>query len=130
MNYKSIITTTVAVGTVALGGIALAPAAMASTSQPALAHRTTGDVVPMTTNRSSFKCSSPAGQNLNISWSPGNTSVTVYFNNHCAQKRYLKVALSLSPDACVQVNAKTKDHFKIDYNVDSHVQSVTSPSKC
>ncbi|GLY88438.1 hypothetical protein Airi02_063670 [Actinoallomurus iriomotensis] len=67
---------------------------------------------------------------MNVSWSPGNTSVTVYYNNHCAQKRHIKVALSAYPDACFTVKAKTKGHVHVDFNITSHVQSVTSPSKC
>ena len=38
-------------------------------------------------HRASANCASPLGQKINISWGDGNVSTTVYYNNHCSQKR-------------------------------------------
>ena len=134
MNYrKPLIVMTAAAGVV-LGAVATSPAALADTAQPKLtagsASNATGDVSPAAVHRGSFTCSSPKGQNLNISWSPGTTSVTVYYNNHCSQSRHLKVNLAARTDVCFTVSAKTKSSKKVSNKFGAVVQSVTSPAKC
>lgn len=39
--------------------------------------------------RKSASCASPSGQKINISWGAGATNTTVYYNNHCNQRRAL-----------------------------------------
>ncbi|MEU7835308.1 MULTISPECIES: hypothetical protein [unclassified Nonomuraea] len=79
--------------------------------------------------RKSFKCASPKGEKLNISWDPGNVSVTVYFNNHCKQKRNLKLDFKQATDVCFTVNPKTKGKKKV-YTTGAVLRSITSPSEC
>lgn len=79
--------------------------------------------------RESFKCKSPEGEKLNISWDPGIVSVTVYFNNHCKQKRHLKLDFKQATDVCFTVNAETKGDKKV-YTTGAVLRSITSPSEC
>ncbi|MEV4364660.1 hypothetical protein ACWEPL_59735 [Nonomuraea sp. NPDC004186] len=79
--------------------------------------------------RKSFKCASPKGKKLNLSWDPGIVSVTVYFNNHCKQKRHIKLDFKQATDVCFTVNPKTKGKKKV-YTTGAVLRSITSPSEC
>jgi hypothetical protein len=82
-------------------------------------------------HRKSAACKSPRGQKINISWGDGNVTTTVYFNNHCAQKRAIQLQFvrenHTSFYKCVTVNAKTKGHKKIQYG---NPNKVTLPARC
>jgi hypothetical protein len=82
-------------------------------------------------HRKSAACTSPKGQKINISWGQGNVSTTVYFNNHCAQKRAIELEFvrenHTSFSKCITVNPKTKGRKKIGY---SNPNKVTLPAKC
>jgi hypothetical protein len=82
-------------------------------------------------HRKSAACTSPKGQKINISWGDGNVTTTVYFNNHCAQKRAIKLQFvrenHTSFDKCITVNAKTSGRKKIQYG---QPNEVTLPAKC
>jgi hypothetical protein len=82
-------------------------------------------------HRKSAACTSPKGQKINISWGDGNVSTTVYFNNHCAQKRAIKLQFvrenHTSFDKCITVNPKTSGKKKIGYGMPNR---VTLPAKC
>jgi hypothetical protein len=82
-------------------------------------------------HRKSAACKSPKGQKINISWGDGNVSTTVYFNNHCAQKRAIQLQFvrenHTSFYKCFTVNAKTKGRKKIQYG---NPNTVTLPAKC
>jgi hypothetical protein len=79
--------------------------------------------------RKSFECASPEGEKLNLSWDPGIVSVTVYFNNHCKQKRHIKLDFKQATDVCFTVNAETKGKKKV-YTTGAVLRSITSPSEC
>ncbi|MEU7747876.1 hypothetical protein [Nonomuraea sp. NPDC049158] len=110
----------------------LAPALMATAvatallSAPAVA---TADVAA--THKKSAKCASPSGSKINISWGDGNVSTTVYFNNHCNQKRAINLQFVQENgkifDKCITVNPKTKGKKKIGYSMPN---KVTLPKSC
>jgi hypothetical protein len=81
-------------------------------------------------HRRSAACKSPKGQKINISWGDGNVSTTVYFNNHCAQKRFIKLEFvrenHTTFSRCITVNRKTKGKKKIGYGQPNR---VTLPAK-
>jgi len=81
-------------------------------------------------HRKSAACKSPKGQKINISWGDGNVSTTVYFNNHCAQKRFVQLEFvrenHTSFNKCITVNPKTKGKKKIQYGQPNR---VTLPTK-
>lgn len=76
-------------------------------------------------HRRSAACTSPKGQKINISWGDGNVSTTVYFNNHCAQKRFVKLQFvrenHTTFNKCITVNPKTKGKKKIGYGQPNRV---------
>jgi hypothetical protein len=82
-------------------------------------------------HRKSAACTSPKGKKINISWGDGNVSTTVYFNNHCAQKRAIWLQFvrenHTSFHKCVTVNPKTSGKKKIEYG---EPNEVTLPAKC
>jgi hypothetical protein len=82
-------------------------------------------------HRKSAACTSPKGQKINISWGQGNVSTTVYFNNHCAQKRAIELEFvrenHTSFSKCITVNPKTKGRKKIGYG---NPNKVTLPARC
>jgi hypothetical protein len=82
-------------------------------------------------HRKSAACKSPKGQKINISWGDGNVSTTVYFNNHCAQKRAIQLQFvrenHTSFYKCFTVNAKIKGRKKIQYG---NPNKVTLPARC
>ncbi|MFC6883336.1 hypothetical protein [Actinomadura yumaensis] len=114
------------------------PAANAAESAPAAPAAKAAPASPAGTESyhyKSFKCSSPKGRNLNVSWDPGLDSTTIYFNNHCKQKRKIKAYLAdqfasngvrAGEYKCLTVNPRTKGKKKI-WN---WVIKVTSPKSC
>jgi hypothetical protein len=82
-------------------------------------------------HRKSAACTSPKGQKINISWGDGNVTTTVYFNNHCAQKRAIWLQFvrenHTSFHKCITVNPKTSGRKKIEYG---EPNQVTLPATC
>jgi hypothetical protein len=82
-------------------------------------------------HRKSGACKSPKGQKINISWGDGNVSTTVYFNNHCAQKRAIWLQFVRENHTtfhkCITVNPKTSGKKKIEYG---QPNEVTLPATC
>jgi hypothetical protein len=82
-------------------------------------------------HRKSAACKSPKGQKINISWGQGNVTTTVYFNNHCAQKRAIQLQFVRENHTefykCVIVNPKTKGKKKIQYG---NPNEVRLPARC
>jgi hypothetical protein len=86
-------------------------------------------------HRKSAACKSPKGKKINISWGDGNVSTTVYFNNHCAQKRFVKLEFvrenHTTFSRCMTVNPKTKGKKKIGYGQPNRVTlPVKKPTIC
>lgn len=107
---------TVVVGVAAITAPVLAATSLTSTADAAV-------------HRKSAACKSPKGQKINISWGDGNVSTTVYYNNHCAQKRAINLEFvhenHTSFDKCFTANAKTKSKKKIQYGQPNKVTFVT-----
>ena len=86
-------------------------------------------------HRKSAACTSPKGQKINISWGQGNVTTTVYFNNHCAQKRFIKLEFVRENhtqfNTCITVNPKTKGKKKIGYGQPNQVPlPAKNPADC
>jgi hypothetical protein len=98
---------------------------------PVLAATSLTSTADAAVHRKSAACVSPKGQKINISWGDGNVSTTVYYNNHCAQKRAIKLQFvrenHTSFYKCVTVNSRTKGKKKIEYG---EPNEVTLPAKC
>ncbi|GII90092.1 hypothetical protein [Sinosporangium siamense] len=87
------------------GGATTASASAASTATSATA----------AVNRASVACSSPRGKRANYSWGNGNTSTTIYFNNHCSHKVSVTITFQsyMAPiRKCMTVNPKTQGKKK------------------
>jgi hypothetical protein len=98
---------------------------------PAFTARRLTSTADAAVHRKSAACTSPKGQKINISWGQGNVSTTVYFNNHCAQKRAIELEFvrenHTSFNKCITVNPKTKGRKKIGYG---NPNKVTLPARC
>ncbi|MEU7862242.1 hypothetical protein [Nonomuraea sp. NPDC049141] len=87
--------------------------------------------------RDSIRCSKPRGKWANYSWGEGNTSATIYFNNHCSHKVSAKIMFvrkgSVGDKAakyrCMTVNAHTKGKKKF-YAAVYKPYSVTRVARC
>ncbi|GIH21705.1 hypothetical protein Aph01nite_00150 [Acrocarpospora phusangensis] len=69
----------------------------------------TPDVAEAAAGKKSLKCVKPKGSKFNISWSPGTSSTTFYFNNHCRETHRIKVWATDSAShltKCVNVAVK------------------------
>jgi hypothetical protein len=81
--------------------------------------------------RKSAACASPKNQKINISWAEGSVTTTVYFNNHCAQKRAIALDFVFSNHTekteCITVNPRTKGRKKIQYGLPN---AVSLPARC
>lgn len=62
---------------------------LAGVAAPVASAAPSDDVSVQAVTRKSAACSSPSGQKINISWGAGATNTTVYYNNHCNQRRAL-----------------------------------------
>ncbi|MCP2244997.1 hypothetical protein [Lentzea aerocolonigenes] len=106
----------VAGAVLALGGVA-APAASAD-----------DDV-----HRLSAACKSPSDKKINISWGNGHQSVTVYYNNHCDQRRAIELTYSgiggIPIKECFVVPAKKKGSKKHD-QANPRIVAILAGSSC
>lgn len=114
----------------AAAGVAAAPV---SSSASASASASASGPVATIQSKRSFACASPKGQHLNVSWSPGTVSTTVYFNNHCKQRRVLALRLQYQNTSkkgwgCIWVNGKTKGKKKR-YTDGWKIIDIKSPKK-
>lgn len=89
----------------------------AMVSAPAAASASTTGVSAKATHHKSAACKTPKGQRINISWGDGNVSTTVYYNNHCNQKRAIELDFRRSNGTyfskCFVAPARKKGHKKI-----------------
>ncbi|MGI5286355.1 hypothetical protein ACQEVF_23855 [Nonomuraea polychroma] len=123
----------------AAAGLLLTPAtaasaqASAATTVTKAASASAGAAV----ERDSVRCSKPRNQFANYSWGEGNTSVTIYFNNHCSHRVSVRITFvrkgSVGDKAakyrCMTVNAKTKGKKKF-YAAVYKPYSVTRVKSC
>lgn len=108
--------------------------AVGALSVPAVASaETAGDVSVQAVHRKSAACSSPSGQKINISWGDGNVSTTVYYNNHCNQKRAIELEFVRENgtifNQCVVAPANTKGNKEVGYGMPNKV-TILSGGSC
>jgi hypothetical protein len=128
MNRKKL--TSALLGATAAATMLLTPATTASAQAATVSAR--ADV-----ERDSVSCSKPRGGSANYSWGEGNTTATIYFNNHCSHKVSVKIMFvrkgSVGDKAakyrCMTVNAKTKGKKKF-YAAVYKPYSVTRVARC
>ncbi|GAA2213548.1 hypothetical protein GCM10009850_090110 [Nonomuraea monospora] len=126
MNPKKL--ASVLLGSAALAALSLAPATAASAQTGA---------ATAAVERDSVRCSKPSGQWANFSWGQGNTSATIYFNNHCSHRLSVRITFvrkgtvgnKAAKYRCMTVNAKTKGKKKF-YAAVYEPASVTRVSSC
>ncbi|TMR25644.1 hypothetical protein ETD86_00515 [Nonomuraea turkmeniaca] len=131
MNCKKL--TSVLLGSAAAAAMLLTPATAASAQAGAQTSATTAATV----ERDSVRCSKPSSKWANYSWGEGNTSVTIYFNNHCSHKVSVKITFvrkgSVGDKAakyrCMTVNANTKGKKKF-YAAVYKPYAVTRVARC
>jgi hypothetical protein len=117
---------------VAVVGTGLVVGALAA---PAVASADTGsdDVSTAAVHRKSAACASPSGNKINISWGDGNVSTTVYYNNHCNQKRAIELEFVKENgerfNKCVVAPANTKGDKEIGYSNPNKV-TILSGGSC
>ncbi|MEO3888675.1 hypothetical protein [Nonomuraea sp. B5E05] len=114
------------------GAAAAAPDDTAVTDEAVV----TPDVGTKDVERKKFDCKTPKGKKLSVSWGTGtNISTTIYFNNHCNQKRTIQTWVDGAglpepvKSKCLTVNPKTKGDKKFS-TFGRTVVKVTSPKKC
>ncbi|MFC4009949.1 hypothetical protein ACFOY2_22155 [Nonomuraea purpurea] len=133
MKYKKL--ASILLGSAATAALVLtpAPAASAQTSATKAATASAGAGV----QRDSIRCSKPRGKWANYSWGEGNTTVTIYFNNHCSHKVSAKIRFEAKGSVgsngpkfqCMTVNAKTKGKKKFPARL-YKAYSVTRVARC
>ncbi|MFI6637318.1 hypothetical protein ACIBI7_51275 [Nonomuraea fuscirosea] len=94
----------------------------------------TAEAGTLSVHRKSASCTSPKGNKINVSWGDGNVSTTVYFNNHCNQKRWIELKfVKQNHDffwKCVGVNAKTSGKKKVGYSMPDKVVLTKKKTNC
>ncbi|TYB56552.1 hypothetical protein FXF51_42985 [Nonomuraea sp. PA05] len=112
----------------ALALLAVPSAASAATAQ------STAQAQSLSVHRASASCTSPRGQKINVSWGDGNVSTTVYFNNHCNQKRWIELKfVKQNHDyfwKCVPVNPRTSGKKKFDNSNPDKVVLTKKKTNC
>lgn len=89
--------------TLAAGLLGTSPA-LASAPGQAVSARPAGEKLDV--HRKYLKCTSPKGKRFNISWSPGVSSTTFYFNNHCKETHRIRVWYSSNGMKCRAITVK------------------------
>ncbi|UBU18191.1 hypothetical protein [Nonomuraea gerenzanensis] len=109
-------------------------AALAMLAVPSTAHATAAQAQAQGVHRQSAACTSPKGQKINVSWGDGNVSTTVYFNNHCNQKRWIELKfVKQNHDyfwKCFSVNPRTSGKKKIGYSNPDKVVITKAKTNC
>ncbi|GAA2212296.1 hypothetical protein GCM10009850_077580 [Nonomuraea monospora] len=121
----------------AAAGLAAALAMLAVPSAASAAvYESTAQIAAQSSSvhRASASCTSPRGQKINVSWGDGNVSTTVYFNNHCNQKRWIELKfVKQNHDyfwKCVSVNPRTSGKKKIDNSNPDKVVLTKKKTNC
>jgi hypothetical protein len=129
VKYRTIVPALLGAGVAA--ALVGAPAASAATAPAGAAPA--GKVSAAAKHTKSASCASPKGSKINISWGDGNVSTTVYYNNHCAQKRAIWLDFRRSNGTyfskCFVAPAKTKSKKKINNSMPYKV-SILSKGSC
>ncbi|MEV5890167.1 hypothetical protein [Nonomuraea fuscirosea] len=78
--------------------------------------------------RDSVRCIKPSGKKTNYSWSDGNSSTTVYFNNHCSHRVYAQLHFkgpAGTRKECLATNGGTKGKKKFSKGLAENLTNIT-----
>ncbi|GAA1684997.1 hypothetical protein GCM10009733_097180 [Nonomuraea maheshkhaliensis] len=110
---------------------AAAPSSALSSAPSSAPSREAGT---LSVHRKSATCTSPRGNKINVSWGDGNVSTTVYFNNHCNQKRWIELKFVKENHdffwKCVGVNGRTSGKKKVGYSNPDKVVITKERTHC
>ncbi|WP_433444267.1 hypothetical protein [Nonomuraea sp. CA-141351] len=84
--------------------------------------------VAQAVERESIKCIRPSGKRTNYSWEDGNTSTTVYFNNHCTHRVYATLHFKGplgTEKKCLATNGGTSGKKKFGKGVAVNLAKIT-----
>lgn len=117
----------------ALVGTGVAVGVLAAPAAASAATLASGDFSAQAVHRKSAACASPSGEKINISWGDGNVTTTVYYNNHCNQKRAIELEFVRENgtrfNKCFVAPARTKDSKEIGYSNPNKV-TILSGGSC
>ncbi|NJP94922.1 hypothetical protein HCN51_36750 [Nonomuraea sp. FMUSA5-5] len=110
------------------------PSAASAQSTSAIQTQSQAQAQALGVHRKSASCTSPSGQKINVSWGDGNVSTTVYFNNHCNQKRWVELKfVKQNHDffwKCFSVNPRTSGKKKVDNSNPDQVVLTKKKTNC
>ncbi|MDP4503973.1 hypothetical protein [Nonomuraea turcica] len=135
MNRKKL--APVLLSSAAAAGLLLTPTTAASAQVGAAKAGAATASAGAAVERDSVRCTNPRGKWANYSWGEGNTTATIYFNNHCSHRVSVKIMFvrkgsvgdKASKYRCMTVNAKTKGKKKF-YAAVYKPYSVTRVKSC
>ncbi|MEU6720492.1 hypothetical protein ABZ897_54340 [Nonomuraea sp. NPDC046802] len=134
MKYSKLVPAVAGIGA-AFALLSAPSAASAATTTSAAAQPSSAAAAQaLAVHRKSASCTSPRGKKINISWGDGNVSTTVYFNNHCKQRRWIELKFVQQNHnffwKCFAVNGKTSGKKKIGYGMPDKVVITKRMSNC
>ncbi|GAA1675056.1 hypothetical protein GCM10009733_085090 [Nonomuraea maheshkhaliensis] len=103
-----------------------APAASATASTTTATGTSTS--LAQAVERDSVRCIKPSGKKTNYSWSDGNSSTTVYFNNHCSHRVYAQLHFkgpAGTRKECLATNGGTKGRKKFHKGLAENLTNIT-----
>lgn len=111
-------------------GAAVALLTAPATSATASTSTTTGTTTRLAqaVERDSVRCIKPSGKKTNYSWSDGNSSTTVYFNNHCSHRVYAQLHFkgpAGTRKECLATNGGTKGKKKFHKGLAENLTNIT-----
>ncbi|WP_214409907.1 hypothetical protein [Sphaerisporangium fuscum] len=130
MGYKKLVPVLAGAG-VTLAMLTVPAATATAATKPSVVKSVAAKAASV--HRASAACASPRGQKINVSWGDGNVSTTVYFNNHCNQKRTIELQFVSQRNVfwkCVTVNPRTHGKKKIDNSNPNKVLLPKTPTYC
>jgi hypothetical protein len=83
--------------------------------------------------RRSATCDSPSNKKINVSWGSGSQTTTVYFNNHCNQRRALKFQFhgfgGTVINKCFVAPARTQSSKELD-QANPYAMGISTDTHC
>ncbi|WP_433444266.1 hypothetical protein [Nonomuraea sp. CA-141351] len=136
MRYSKFVPAVAGVGTAF--AMLTVPSAATASAKPSYATssvaRLAAGAQALDVDRKSARCTSPKGKRINISWGQGNVSTTVYFNNHCNQRRWIELKFVEQNHnffwKCFSVDARSSGKKKIGHSNPDKVVITKEMSNC
>lgn len=112
----------------AVAGCGAVLALLIAPAVPATAAATAQTSVAQAAKRASITCIRPSGKKTNYSWKNGNSSTTVYFNNHCSHRVYAQLHFK-GPEGtrkeCLATNGGTNGKKKFRKGLAENLTKIT-----